>query len=82
MIGGKCKNPIKKCTLIQNFKGGEKMSNDISTMFTKDQNKKAGRKGFFHWKSAKITAISPAAYGDYILQSKRRGKKGANYDRN
>lgn len=51
-------------------------------MFTKDQNKKAGRKGFFDGKSRKITAISPAAYGDYILQNKRRGKKGANYDRN
>ena len=49
------------------------MSNDISTMFTKDQNTKAGRKGFFDWKGVKITAISPA-YGDYILQSKRRGK--------
>lgn len=46
------------------------MSNDISTMFTKDQNKKTGRKGFFDWKGTKITA-----YGDYILQNKRRGKK-------
>ena len=51
------------------------MSNDISTMFTKDQNTKAGRKEFFDWKGVKITAIGPAAYGDYILQSKRRGKK-------
>lgn len=51
------------------------MRNDISTMFTKDQNKKAGRKGFFDWKSIKITAIGPAAYGDYIIQSKRRCKK-------
>ena len=55
-------------------KGGKKMSNDISTMFTKDQNTKAGRKGFFDWKGVKITAISPAAYGNYILQNKRRGK--------
>lgn len=41
----------------------------------KDQNKKTGRKGFFDWKGTKITAIGPAAYGDYILQNKRRGKK-------
>lgn len=57
------------------------MSNDISTMFTKDQNTKAGRKGFFDWKGVKITAIGPAAYGDYILQSKRRGKKWEYSDR-
>lgn len=50
------------------------MSNDNSAMFTKDQNMKAGRKGFFDWKGVKITAIGSAAYGDYILQNKRRGK--------
>ncbi len=51
------------------------MSNNISTMYTKSQNLKAGRKGYAAWKTEKDTAISPAAYGDYILQHKKRGKK-------
>lgn len=50
------------------------MSDNISTMYTKSQNPKAGRKGYAAWKNEKETAISPAAYGDYILQHKR-GKK-------
>ena len=44
------------------------MSNDISSMYTKDQNKKAGRRGYLSWKHEKVTIIPPAAYGDYILQ--------------
>lgn len=51
------------------------MSNDISTMYTKDQNQKAGRKGYAGWQVEKEIAISPAAYGDYILQNRKRGKK-------
>lgn len=51
------------------------MSNDISSMYTKDQNKKAGRRGYLSWKHEKVTIIPPAAYGDYILQDRRRGKK-------
>ena len=51
------------------------MSNDISSMYTKDQNKKAGRRGVGWWKQEKVTVIPPAAYGDYILQDRRRGKK-------
>lgn len=51
------------------------MSNDISTMYTKSQNQKAGRKGYGAWKTKKETAISPASYGDYILQHRKRGKK-------
>lgn len=52
------------------------MSNDISSMYTKDQNKKAGRRGYSLWKHEKVAIIPPAAYGDYILQDRRRGKKG------
>ena len=48
------------------------MSNNISTMYTKSQNLKAGRKGYAAWKTEKDTAISPAAYGDYILQHKKK----------
>ena len=51
------------------------MSNDISTMYTKDQNKKTGRRGYAFWKTDKETSITPAAYGDYILQNRKRGKK-------
>lgn len=51
------------------------MSNDISTMYTKSQNQKTGRKGYVAWKTEKETVISPAAYGDYILQNRKRGKK-------
>jgi hypothetical protein len=49
------------------------MSNDISTMYTKSKNIKAGRKGYGAWKKEKLTNISPAAYGDYILQHRKRG---------
>lgn len=51
------------------------MSKDISTMYTKDKNIKAGRKGYCLWKNNKETIISPAAYGDYILQNKSKRKK-------
>lgn len=51
------------------------MSNDISSMYTKELNKKTGRKGWIDWKSEKETGISPADYGDYILQHRKRGKK-------
>ena len=40
------------------------MSNDISTMYTKDKNMKTGRKGYFAWKTEKDIAIRPCDYGD------------------
>ena len=51
------------------------MSNDISTMYTKDQNQKAGRKGYIGWQTEKESIIPPADYGNYILHRKKRGKK-------
>lgn len=51
------------------------MSNDISSMYTKDKNKKTGRRGYGMWKREKETAIRPCDYGDYILQNKKRGKR-------
>lgn len=51
------------------------MNNDISTMYTKDQNNKAGRKGYLAWKSEKVSVVTPAEYGGYILQHRKRGKK-------
>lgn len=50
------------------------MSNDIFSMYTKDQNKKTGRKGYGQWKHEKETFICPADYGNYIFE-KKRGKK-------
>ena len=50
------------------------MSNDISTMYTKDRNKKTGRKGYGMWKYEKEKSIKPSDYGDYILQHRKRGK--------
>lgn len=57
------------------------MSKDISTMYTKDRNQKSGRKGYGAWKREKEISISPAAYGDYILQHQKRGKKNENNKR-
>lgn len=51
------------------------MSNDISTMYTKDRNMKSGRKGYGLWRDEKEAAISPAAYGDFVTQRRKRGKK-------
>ena len=51
------------------------MSNDISTMYTKDKNQKTGRKGYGMWKYEKETYIKPSDYGSYILQHRKRGKR-------
>ena len=51
------------------------MSNDISTMYTKDRNMKTGRKGYSLWQDEKETAIAPVAYGDFVTQRRKRGKK-------
>lgn len=52
-----------------------KMSNDISTMYTKNENMKSGRKGYGLWRYEKETVISPKAYGDFVKQRRKRGKK-------
>lgn len=51
------------------------MSNDISTPFTKDQNKTKGRKGYGFWKYEKETIISPKNYGMFVNGSRKRKKK-------
>lgn len=51
------------------------MSKDISSMYTKDENKKNGRRGWVGWKNENIRFISPANYGCYISKQKKRGKK-------
>lgn len=50
------------------------MSCDISTMYTKDQNSKSGRKGYYRWKQDKLRDIRPCDYGNYILQRRSRKK--------
>lgn len=45
---------------------------DISTMFTKKENKKNGRLGYGQATKEKVTIISPAQYGAFL---QKRGKK-------
>ena len=42
------------------------MSKDISSQYTKEQNIKNGRKGYYNWKRENQTNISPKAYGDFL----------------
>lgn len=48
---------------------------DISTMYTKELNKKTGRRGYVGWKSEKENSITPSEYGSYILQNRKRDRK-------
>lgn len=59
------------------------MSNDISTMYTKELNMKTGRKGWLGWKNEKEASIEPASYGGYLLQQRKHAKKngGCSYVR-
>lgn len=50
------------------------MSNDISTMYTRNLNKTSGRHGWVGWIGSKETEISPRAYGGFI-QERKRGKR-------
>lgn len=47
-------------------------SKDISTMFTREENKKNGRLGYGLATREKATIISPAQYGAFL---QKRGKK-------
>jgi hypothetical protein len=47
------------------------LSKDITTEYTKDRNKRCGRKGYCAFKREKITDISPRDYGVF-LQRKRK----------
>lgn len=50
------------------------MSNDISSMYTKQCNSQMGRKGYSLWKREKETNIPPQNYGMY-LSSRKRGQR-------
>lgn len=49
------------------------MGFDISTMWTRESNKKNGRRGYLGWKDERDTIISPKNYGGYILEHHRKG---------
>lgn len=52
------------------------MSNDITTLYTREQNQKTGRKGYGYWKQENVSAISPAQYGMFIVtRRKQRGRR-------
>ena len=48
------------------------MSKDISTQYTKEENKQNGRRGYSAWKGEKETVIFPRDYGMFIQNQKRR----------
>ena len=49
-----------------------KRGKDISTMFTKEENKKNGRFGHYNATREKDTIISPAQYGAFLQKRGRR----------
>ena len=49
-----------------------RMSNDISTVYTRNLNKTSGRRGYGDWKRSKDTIISPKAYGGFIQERKKK----------
>lgn len=49
----------------------KKTGKDISTIYTKEQNKFCGRKGYFMFKIEKETNISPKQYGMFIQERKK-----------
>lgn len=46
------------------------MSKDISTMFSRSENKKCGRKGYYDFKH-KETVIAPNHYGMFLQENKK-----------
>ena len=48
------------------------MSNDISTQYTKERNKKCGRNGYYAAHKEKVNIISPLEYGMFIEGKKRK----------
>lgn len=41
---------------------------DISTIYTKEQNEKCGRKGYYGFKREKEVVISPKDYGVFLQE--------------
>lgn len=51
------------------------MSNDISTQYTKERNKKCGRNGYYAAHREKVNVISPSEYGMFIEGKKRKRRQ-------
>ena len=49
-----------------------RMSNDITTKYTKERNQSMGRKGYAMWKREKDTVISPKDYGMFLQRRRRK----------
>ena len=49
---------------------------NISTQYTKEENKKSGRRGYLRWKREKETSISPKEFGMFLQK-----RKGDNKDK-
>lgn len=47
---------------------------DISTQFTKEENKKNGRNGYYQAHREKVVIVHPYEYGAFISHRKRRKK--------
>ena len=48
---------------------------DITSQYTKERNKKCGRRGYGMWKREKVSNISPADFGSFLNEKKKRKKK-------
>lgn len=48
------------------------MSKDITTQYTKEQNKKNGRKGYGAWKREKENVITPSEYGKIHYKGRQK----------
>lgn len=51
------------------------MSNDISTMYAREENQKNGRKGYLFWSQEKIDGLPPNKYGSFVTAHKKGRKK-------
>lgn len=47
---------------------------DISTAYTKEQNRKCGRKGYYLYKREKVTVINPRDYGMFLDGRRKKGQ--------
>lgn len=50
------------------------MSNDISTLYTKERNTKCGRNGYCAAHREKQDIISPSEYGMFVTSKRKRHK--------
>lgn len=44
---------------------------DISTQYTKEENKKNGRKGYLFWRHEKETQMNVRYFGEFLSQHRR-----------